>query len=170
MAPVCETARKLTSHALAASLTRIPRGACGSEGPQSPTSGRASVQETHSRSRSTCAANRRPRARGRPRRTQGALVGWAQKPVAVVAGRSTMRSACARTRTWTPCAGTSIRRLGRRRRTRTLGRGNSYFAGAGSGARAETKDDRACPQGRLLHGILGVRFRERRCRRRMILG
>jgi len=112
--------------------------------PQSPTSARASVQATHlhSRSRSMCAANRRPHAHGRPRRMRGASAGWAQRPVAVVAGRSTMRSECARTHRWTPCACTLTRCLGRHRRRRTLGKGNSHFAGADSDARAETLDER----------------------------
>jgi hypothetical protein len=37
--------------------------------------------------------------------------------------------------------GTSTRRLGRRRRTRTPERGKSHLAGAGSGARVETLDE-----------------------------
>lgn len=109
--------------------------------PQSPTFSRVSAQATHPRLRlrSMCAANWLPRGRGRPTRTRGASAEWASEPKTMVAGRSTMRSAGARTRRWTPFAGTAVHRPGHRRHTRTLGRGNySHFAGAGSGVRAMT--------------------------------
>jgi hypothetical protein len=82
-----------------------------------------------------CAANRRRRVRGRPRRMQSASAGSALGLAGVV-GRSTTGIAGGRCRRWTTCADTEARRLGRRRRTRILGKDTSHFAGAGSGARA----------------------------------
>ena len=125
---------------LAVSFALETENAKRPDSPQSPTSVRASVQASHPclRLRSMCAENRRHRDRGRPKRTRSASAGWTPGPVRVVAGQSTMRSAGARIRRWTPCAGTSKRHLGHRQRTRTLGRGNSHFAGGGSGAGAVT--------------------------------
>jgi hypothetical protein len=88
-----------------------------------------------------CAANQRRRARGRPRRTQSASAGSALGLVGVVVGRRTTGIAGGRSHRWTPCAGTEVRRLGPRRRTRILGRDTSHFVRAGSGARVVTLVD-----------------------------
>ena len=85
-----------------------------------------------------CVANRRRRARGRPKHTRNASAGSALRIVDVVVGQSTTRIAGDRCRRRTLCAGTEVRHLGRHQRTRILGRDKSHFVGAGSGARALT--------------------------------
>lgn len=85
-----------------------------------------------------CVAIRRRRARGRPRHTRRASAGSALRIAGVVLEQSTTRIVGGRRRRWTPCAGTEVRRPGRRRRRRNLERDKSHFVGAGSGVRAVT--------------------------------